>query len=1593
MGLHFKALVLMLFCFKCTIQVSAQQKDTAYFMQQYKLATKYHLANKVDSAISFYQKAIKWSEQNRFFDTSKSVSDMYSGIGRMYRLKEMPQESQEFLMKAIANARKYNHFVELRLAHLRLTVLHKTIAEKNWPFNYPTVKETETSEVYFSIKSVKPLGNDSLEVVANAGKLDGITNDSQLVRVSSRIILKDTLYHKSVSTKLSAPIYKLTDNFITIHISNEYKEKILSEDFIVCYTQTPVMWNKLFLKQTLLDNVIFKTNTDDYYGYRYYYYYANELVEQEALKSMLEDAYEAARIVGKDTLTNSDRAAKFPGGIFSNENMFTAILISKPIHLKLFVEYIQSVPADFMGNHPSFVTEYAKWVATESRLNPISIKPYLISIANKQERLSNAFNLFNQIKKAELIDSWLGDAMQNINDENFTSAKQNAMLIDEVVTINKDTANFGWSQYIFASIERKIGDSVLANKYLQEAFLTFSNTNNYEGKKWAAATSQSWAAAKSIKIGAQDGHTKNYITAISPNGKYFATGGADYQIKIWDKILGKEITTIYGHVGRITSLTYSSNGKYIVSAGEDKKLYVWNAYNYTLLVAYNTDGAVNVAKFSPDNKLLYVAEDSILSILNPFSDTTALVKKIQLHNGVINDFVFYRNDANAIYSCGGDGMVYKWNLKSDTKTSTFNKTFGVVKRIIVSDDGKFLSTISSDSMLTIFNIFLGQKVFKERAYLEADYYSNPFPAMYAIHSFSPNGKYLSYPKTADSFRIVNLVDFYTRKYASKLNYPIRSLLYTPDDNDLMLISSDYNIKLYYIKDYDFETNPYFESRLINFYSNEINRLQYTTNGNELRYLQFGQKYGRIDLATGKNYMGNASKSYFPNGRLMSLTGDSLYLISVDDSLVLLSSNTFNYTNRLYTDGYEKIDAFETTPNEDVFFISGQAGSIIGWDRKTNSRIFNTKIYTDSTTNSMYLYYDKHKNRLLTKATGNYILVIDATKGNIIDTIKVDKARYYVATAKNIYVTTADGYLHVFDATNFKSTWSWAINGGKYEALSITLLPDEQYAIIQNTIRSLALFDIINEKFVYNINDHEYGSKTLALSKDGKEFATGSLNGKINVYETLTGKLKATIHLPYKKDAFIVDTLNHYLATKNSLEAINVYYNDYVYPYDQFDLQLNRPDLVLAKLGRADSSLINNYYNAYKRRLKKLNLSEKSVNLSLHLPRVKLLNRYNIKSSTSAKDYTLDIECSDDKFNLQSVQVLVNNSPVLSVNGKNISSLKTNKYNLQVTLPLAKGLNKVKVFCTNINGTTSLKETFNVLSTFVDTFVTAKIYFVGIGVANYKDSSMNLTYSVKDIRDLASDFATNFSRKTLVVDTLLNQNVTLENIAKIKQRLLKTSPNDRVVVAVTGHGLLSDSLDFYYATYDVNFSKPEVRGLKYEFLEGLLNDVPAQEKIMFIDACHSGALDKDEILTIQKNKQTVVASKKEDAENVKGIATRSSIKIKNKTAKVSANSSYELMQNTFSDLSGSNGAIIVSAAGGMEYAFESREWNNGVFTYAIRNGLFQKEADKQLNGDKDGKVTIEELLAYVNALVTNLTNGRQKPNSRKENLEYNWIINY
>lgn len=69
----------------------------------------------------------------------------------------------------------------------------------------------------------------------------------------------------------------------------------------------------------------------------------------------------------------------------------------------------------------------------------------------------------------------------------------------------------------------------------------------------------------------------------------------------------------------------------------------------------------------------------------------------------------------------------------------------------------------------------------------------------------------------------------------------------------------------------------------------------------------------------------------------------------------------------------------------------------------------------------------------------------------------------------------------------------------------------------------------------------------------------------------------------------------------------------------------------------------------------------------------------------------------------------------------------------------------------------------------------------------------------------------------------------------------------------------------------------------------------------------------------------------------------------------------------------------------EFALESARWQNGVFTYAVLQGLTSGDADT----DRDGTVRVSELRDYVVGEVHRLTRGAQTPTSRRENLEFDF----
>ena len=148
----------------------------------------------------------------------------------------------------------------------------------------------------------------------------------------------------------------------------------------------------------------------------------------------------------------------------------------------------------------------------------------------------------------------------------------------------------------------------------------------------------------------------------------------------------------------------------------------------------------------------------------------------------------------------------------------------------------------------------------------------------------------------------------------------------------------------------------------------------------------------------------------------------------------------------------------------------------------------------------------------------------------------------------------------------------------------------------------------------------------------------------------------------------------------------------------------------------------------------------------------------------------------------------------------------------------------------------------------------------------------------------------------------------------------------------------------------------------------------------MDACHSGEVDKDEVTV---TKQPVLASN----ENSKAkISFRGFGNVKSKS-ELGLGSSFELMKQLFADLRRGSGAVVIASASGVEYAIESDTWQNGIFTYSIIDGLQSKKADANRNGE----VTVSELLNYTSKRVIDLTNGKQHPTSRRENLDFDFVV--
>ena len=458
------------------------------------------------------------------------------------------------------------------------------------------------------------------------------------------------------------------------------------------------------------------------------------------------------------------------------------------------------------------------------------------------------------------------------------------------------------------------------------------------------------------------------------------------------------------------------------------------------------------------------------------------------------------------------------------------------------------------------------------------------------------------------------------------------------------------------------------------------------------------------------------------------------------------------------------------------------------------------------------------------------------------------------------------------------------------------------------------------------------------------------------------RLVATISID-KSGEFVINSPDgYYWSTPRALHNASFVQDSKVFDYAQYDYWLNRPDIVLQRLGYATPNSRMLWEKLVSHRQQRHHGHPSRMPLNIDKPALTLSGPQALLQRRDQINLTYAVE--DAKHSGLTLHVQVNQVPVFGQQGL---PLKNNHGTLSIDL--TPGRNNIRAYVSTGGGLQS--ETRFLTYNQADNNRKPALYLLTIGVSDYADDRLDLRYAAKDATDLANALGASDQYREVHRFTLLDRQVTARSVRDAKAFLNQGTAQDHVVVFLAGHGFLDEQDNYFFGTSDIDIATPAGKGLPYEDINRLLDGIPSRNKLLMLDTCHSGEVT-----------EPVARLELPPGVQSRGLSVRAQPQ-----SEASPGISYALLQNAFVDLRASTGAIIISASGGQEFALETEAIQNGIFTASVIDALTNKRADS--NGD--GEVTTAELRDFTYREVTRLTNGRQRPTTRKYNLDIDFAV--
>jgi WD40 repeat protein len=586
--------------------------------------------------------------------------------------------------------------------------------------------------------------------------------------------------------------------------------------------------------------------------------------------------------------------------------------------------------------------------------------------------------------------------------------------------------------------------------------------------------------------------------AFSPDGKSFAVGTANGEIRAWRVADGRQQLTCKGHTGWVWSVTYSPDGRLLASASGDQTVRLWDVSTGECIeTLYGHTSRVGAVAFSSDGHFL--ASGSSDQTVRLWDISTAQCLQIMhSHTGWVRSVAF-SPDSQLLLSASEDQTMRLWDVNTGQCLNTLQGHADRVRAAIFSPDGRLLASGSDDRTVRLWDVNTGQCV-KSLYGHTGDIWSI---------AFGPNGETLA---SASGDQTVRLWDVSAGQCIKTLQghaSRIWSVAFSPNGETLVSGSDDRTVRLW-------DVNTGQSLKVLQGYTNQIWSVAFSPNGETLVSGSDDRTVRLWDVNTGqciKTLQGHTSRvgavAFSPDSHMLATA-------SQDETVRLWDVNTGQCLHLLQEHSC-RVLSVAFSPLGDILAIGNDDWSVQIWDVDTGKCLNTLRGHTDRVTSVTFSLDGE------TLASGSGDLTVrlwNVKTGQCIRILRGHTSRIWSVAFSSDGNKLASGgddqTIRLWDVISGECLNT--LQGHANRVRSIALSPNADILASGSDDKTIRLWDINSGQHLSTLHGHFDQIRSIAFNLAGDILASGSDDGTIKFWHTHMGKYFKTLRpdRPYER---------------------------------------------------------------------------------------------------------------------------------------------------------------------------------------------------------------------------------------------------------------------------------------------------------------------------------------------------------------------------------------------------------------------------------------------------------------------------------------------